>query len=456
MAFNVIYNIIANDKFSKSSKKIGKSADRLKGRFAKLKAMSNKLSSGLKKVLVGGALILAFRKMTVEGGKFQDSLADLSAITGAVGKDLEFLKLKAFELSKSAVRSGDEILTAFKLVASAKPELLENTKALASVTEQVLLLANASGMDLTEAANITAQALNIFGKGAEYANKFVNILAAGAKLGSSEIRETGEAMLLAGPAARAAGLDFAQLNAIIQTTAKGGIKAARAGTAINAILGRLRRQGIDFKKLGLEGAFEKVRVALDKVKDPTKRAQLEAKIFGEEHSKVGLAILSNTALLGKYNKSLRGTNIAQEQANIRLSTFNSKSKKLGGTIKEALVKSFLLLEPLLTNIVVLLDFSIRKIGTALDIVLLRPLKVLGTLIGSIVGFATTGFNTEGFKGLGSQLTEIISPTGPKESGSKSTLDVSLNAPEGVIKSIKSKSRGPTKLNVGTNMIPAGA
>ena len=481
--FNVIYNIIARDKFSGVGKKIGRSVHRLKARFRLARRELKKFGAQLKNfksAAIAGAAILAFKKLTDVGGRFQDSLADLSAITGAVGKDLSFMREEAFKLGKEAAKSGDEVLTAFKLVASAKPELLENTKALAQVTKQVLLLANASGIELASAANITAQGLNIFGEGADQAARFVNVLAAGAKFGASEIAETGEAMLIAGPAARAAGLSFEQLNAAIQVTALGGIKASRAGTALNAILGRMRRAGIDFKKVGLQGAFELVKNALDKIKDPTKRAIAESKIFGEEHSKVGLAILNNAKMLDRFKRKLTGTNTAQEQANIRLSTFNSNWKKFATIIEEKVVGAFLLIEPLLSLLLKGAGAAISAIGTVLDVVLIRPLKIVGTLIGKIIGFFATGFDVSGFEGTLNELKNIAVPievsselktaaasgaTSKEVNGatipaggasSQATVDVNLNAPEGIVKSVKSRSNGNTMLNVGTNMMAEGA
>lgn len=396
MAFNVSYNFIAKDAFTAITNKINKAAGlskkkikglgkgydetrkksnrftrglgKLRGGFKKLTTSLRKntgafrkntsqmnqssglLSGRIKGLLAAAAGFLGFRELIQVGSEFGTSLADLSAITGATAKDISFLKKETASLSKTAITSQAEILTAFKLVASAKPELLKNIPALAAMTKEVLLLKNASGLELAPAAEITAQALNIFGKGAENANEFVNILAAGAKFGSSEIKNTGEAMLIAGPAARAAGLDFLQLNAAIQATARGGIMGSRAGTALNSILGRLRRSGLDFEKLGLEGVFTIVGEKLNSITDSTARAQFEAKIFGEEHAKVGLALVANVKLLGQFEKELKGTNIAQEQADIRLKTFAKRFENLKNVIQAKLIVVFDRLKPKLIGL----------------------------------------------------------------------------------------------------------
>ena len=356
MAFNVSYIFQARDRFSPVAQKIKNKTKGLAKDFKGLnrqllrtnsafKKTSSSMSSGFKRMAAAAIGFFGAREFIRAGSEFQTSLADLSAITGAVGKDFDLLKSKTLSLAKISKTSQAEVAEGIKLVASAKPELLDNLPLLIKTTEQILLLKNASGLDLATSAKVGAESLNIFGKGAEFAGKFVNILAAGSKLGSSEIADTGQAVLIAGPAARSAGLNFLQLNAAIQATAKGGIKGSRAGTALNAIFGRLRRAGLDIQTLGLEKTFNLVGDALRAETDPMKKAILETKLFGEEHAKVGLTLVANAALLGKFTKSLAGTNVAQEQAAIRLNTFSAIVRGLGISIRDKLIKVFLKLAP---------------------------------------------------------------------------------------------------------------
>lgn len=501
MTNKVSFIYVAQNRFTAVAKTINKVVTKQRVKFRKLgrqvkktssefKKFSKATISGFKGMALAALAFFSIRGFVTKGADFQEALADLSAITGATGKDLDKLTSSALTMSKTFATGGSTILTAFKLVASEKPELLKNTDALIAMTDQVLLLKNASGIELTAAASITAQGLNIFGKSAKDAGKFVNILAAGAKLGSSLVGETGEAMLIAGPAARAAGLDFASLNAVLQATAIGGIKGSRAGTALNAIFGRLRRAGIDFKKVGIEGAFKLVGESLAKISDPTKRAIAESKIFGEEHSKVGLALVTNAKLIGMFEKSLRGTNIAQEQANVNLSTFNAKSRKLGATINAVVIKTFLRLEPILTeNINKLSKFfdsidndqidsmadSISGLITGLKVLLdvgvaiASVFKGIGTAIGEFAAQLTTlnfgadiSTNLKDAFSIGGKLfglfgDESAAKTTGGLGGGKSQADVNVNlrAPEKTIESIKTRTTGQSAgLNIGVNMAVA--
>jgi len=284
---------------------------------------SSQLVSQLKTFAAAAIVGLGLVNLIREGAKFQDSMADLSAITGAVGEDFDFLKSKVKDLAIASRVMPTDVALAFKSVASAKPELLENTALLSDVTEKVLLLKNAAGIEMEEAVNTVARGLNIFGESADQAGKFVDILAAGAKFGSSEIRNTGEAILIAGGSAVDAGIGFRELNSAIQVVAKGGFVGTQAGTGLQAIFIRLTKAGFDFKKLGVDGVMSQVADMLDRTEGSAAKAQLKSKLFGEEHQKIAGALLRNIPLITELNKKLKTTGVASEQAKVRMATFNS-------------------------------------------------------------------------------------------------------------------------------------
>lgn len=302
----------------------------LRATFVKLRIQTNLnknaskgLTNQLKKFAALALAGLGIAKLIQEGSAFQDAMLDLSAITGSSGKDLEGLKGRIRELALEYKTMPSDVATAMKAVASAKPELLKNAVALSSVTESVLLLKKAAGIETADAVMTLTRGLNIFGKGADQAAKFVDILAAGAKFGSAEIRDAGQSVLLAGGAAVDAGLSFLQLNSAIQVVAKGGFVAEKSGTGLQAIFLRLTEAGFDFKKLGVEGVMDQVAKGLAKIKDPATKAATKSKLFGLEHIKIASALLRNIPLIGELNKKLETSGVAAEQAKIRMSSFSS-------------------------------------------------------------------------------------------------------------------------------------
>ena len=166
-SFNVMYRFIAKDGFSRVAGKVRNDVKKLRTNFRGLgkdvsksgrafTATSRGFASGFRRMAAAAVGFFGINQFLTVGSQFQDAMADLSAITGATGKDMDLLKSKTLSMARASVSSQADVAEAIKLVASAKPELLGNIEALTATTEQVLLLKNAAGIDLASAANITA------------------------------------------------------------------------------------------------------------------------------------------------------------------------------------------------------------------------------------------------------------------------------------------------------------
>ncbi|MBZ4261758.1 phage tail tape measure protein, partial [Mycobacterium tuberculosis] len=86
-------------------------------------------------------------------------------------------------------------------------------------TNSALILAQAAGRTLPDATRTLALSLTQYEASAQEADRYINVLAAGAKYGSSEIVDTAAAIKNGGVAAAQAGVGFEQLNAAIQVLA---------------------------------------------------------------------------------------------------------------------------------------------------------------------------------------------------------------------------------------------
>jgi TP901 family phage tail tape measure protein len=494
--FTIAWDLKTLDSFSKNLDKLEKRFDEVDDNLEKIGKSSEKNSKRFGnafKNMAGAVLSFASLKQFVTiGTNFQDSLADLSAITGAVGDDLDFLSDQAFVMGKQFATSGAEVAEAFKLVGSKKAELLSNLPALTAVTEQVLLLKNAAGIELKDAAITVTQALNIFGKGADSASEFVNTLAASSKLGASEVARISEALEISGPVAAKAGLSFQQLNGLIQALAKGGLEGARAGTGIQAVLQRLSSEGIDFNKIGLTKTFELLGKQIEKTTDVKARAELIEKLFGKEHAKTGLTLIENAKLIDDITKGVTGSSVASEQAAIRLATFSAKIRQLGTIIEEKLVKTFIRLEPQITlmaenfgkwldtldedkingfadgmkgilDVVTMLGKGLAFIANILDVIgtgigetaakivqnpafLLAPGAAAGSL--AFDDNSTLGSKVSNLFGFGGEDTKGIEQG--QTQNAKADVTVKIEAPAGVVAEADVKTQGSVSLDTGAN------
>lgn len=255
------------------------------------------------------------------GVEFEQSMADLSSITGIVGKDLERLGKIARETGKTSGLGASGAADAFALLASQIDVSKIGMDGLIELQSKTITLAQASGMSMTEAANSMAGTINQFGLQADQAGRIINVLAAGSKYGAAEIPQLAESFKVVGAAANAAGLSVESTAGAIEVLSKNNLKGAEAGTALrNIVLKMQTAMGVDFSKMSLQEA-------LIKLKPHLKDATYMSKLFGMENVAAAQFLVANTDLLGEMTDRVTGTNVAQEQAAIRTNTWSQRLKE---------------------------------------------------------------------------------------------------------------------------------
>ena len=241
---------------------------------------------------------------------FEKSMSSLRALTGLGDAEMEKLQNAAIKLGSTTTQSASQVADAFKLIGSAKPELLSNVDALASVTKEAITLAEASGMEVPEAASALTTALNQMGKGANDATRFVNVLAAGAQQGAGDINWLNSAITQSGTAAKAVCAEFEELVANLEQLAQGGFDASSAGTALRSIIMNLEKQSNDNLKpsvVGLTTAFKNLKTECKSLSD-------YQDIAGKQFASQAMMLAENAENADKMRKSITGTQTATEMA----------------------------------------------------------------------------------------------------------------------------------------------
>ena len=293
------------DSLQKSFSDTDKSAQQLGGGL-------NKLATSIAGVLSIAAVVNEFKKAIAVTSEFNATISNLSALTGAVGKDLEVFRQAAIDIGGSTSLSATQAAEAMKLIGSASPDLLKSADSLKSVTQQAVTLAEAAGSTLPQAAAALTGALNQFQLGADQAGRVINVLAAGAKEGASEINDTVEAMRNAGVVAAQAGLNFEQFNGAIQALAQGQIKGAEAGTGLRNVLTILNTQVNSNLKPSVVGLSQALANLEKAGLDDTQMV----KLFGRENITTAKVMLQFRGTMDDVTKSITGTSEAYKQAAI--------------------------------------------------------------------------------------------------------------------------------------------
>lgn len=294
---------------------------------------------------------MKLNQLREQRNKREEAKADVEALTGLSKDDINWLEQQAVQLSTTMTESGirirqsaTEILDAYKLVGSAKPELLDNKEALAEVTKQTLILASASGMTLRDAVDAVTLSLNQYGDGADQASRYANVMAAGSKYGAAAVESVTTAVTKSGVAAASAEIPIEQLVGTIETLAEKGIKDEIAGTGLKKFFLTLQT--------GADDTNPKI-VGLEKALDNLQKKQLSAaqikKQFGEEGYNVASVLINEADKVKYYTQAVTGTTVAMEQAATKSETAAAKLSQAKNRMQELGIELLEKLNPALIS-----------------------------------------------------------------------------------------------------------
>lgn len=395
---NAINKELASGRIKRGSKEWGEYQAKLKlvkAELAKIKAegveaegflsrMNNKLSKWGGMLASAAAALtgvsLAFAKMRKDAMDKEESQSNLKALTGLDDSSIAWLTEQAEVLSTTMDKSGlrvkqssQEILDAYTLVGSAKPELLSNKEALKAVTVEAMRLSTAAKMDLKEAVDAVTLSMNQYGASADQAAKYTNVMAAGSKFGSAAVQSITTAVIKAGVSASGAKIPIEQLVGSIETLAEKGIKDEVAGTGLKTFFLRLQTGAKETNPqvVGLHTALKN----LQKLS-----TQEILKRFGQEAYTVAQTLIDGADKVDYYTKSVTGTNVAVEQAAINSNNAAAKVAQMKNRLREAGIELMEKLNP-----------SVNILGTYFT----NMVKVLPVIIdflqkyGRVIVYATT-------------------------------------------------------------------
>ncbi len=282
------------------------------------------------------------------GAELNAQLADLSAISGATGKELAVVEKNARETAKIFGGSAAQSVESYKLLLSQlSPELTKCPEALRAMGDNIAILSKTMGGDATAAATVLTTAMNQYGislddpmEASRKMAEMMNIMAAAGREGSAELPTIQTALEQCGMMAKASGVSFAETNAAIQALDKAGKKGAEGGVALRNVMsilsqGRflpkdvreeLAAAGIDITKLTDKSKTltERMRVLQPVMSD----SALFTKLFGRENSAAAMALMQSLDQVDAWTTAITGTNTAVDQSQIIMETYNERLSRV--------------------------------------------------------------------------------------------------------------------------------
>ena len=207
---------------------------------ATFKAIGTELElgvAGLKKyteaVVAAGVAVGSFAAS--KGMSFEASMSKVEAYSKASAEDLEKLSAAAKEMGASTSKTASEAADALGYLALngyKTEEMLSSLKPIVKASE-------AGGMSLASVADSVANSLTSYGKGAEDAEEFLNVLTATQNNSATSMEQLLTTYRDLSGTFKMLDVDFNESATLLGLVANRGLKGAEAGTALNSVMLRL-------------------------------------------------------------------------------------------------------------------------------------------------------------------------------------------------------------------------
>lgn len=175
---------------------------------------------------------------------FEAAMAKVKAVSGATAQEFKALEKNALDLGRSTRFSASE-------VASLQLEFSKlgfTADEIEKVTGATLNLAQATGSDLAQSAEVAGSTLRAFGLDASETSRVTDVMAASFSSSALDMGSFQDSMKFVAPVARAAGIGIEETTAMLAALANNGIKGSQAGTALRRIISTLGSTGGDVAK----------------------------------------------------------------------------------------------------------------------------------------------------------------------------------------------------------------
>lgn len=345
-------------------KNLGPLISGLKASLGGLVAEVTAATGGLNLLIAGIAAVgVGAAKSNID---LQKSQQGVKALLGVSDEVLDEYTQSAIEMSRGTSRAAGEILDAFTLIGSQAPQLLDDKEGLEGVTQAAMTLAQASGMELVDAAKAITTSMNQMGLEASEAGNIIDVMSTAAQKGAGDIQYQVDALNKSGAAAKLAKMSFSELIASIEGVATSFPSAEMAGTKLNAVFVKLEAQTNQNFKPSVVGLIP----ALRNLEAANLSAADKVKLFGQGNLVAAEALIKNRDTIAQMNTALQEHGTALQMAETNADTLEGKWNKLKNAFstlfaelgQSAVIKA---LVDALEMLVVVLTKTIQVIGKIL-------------------------------------------------------------------------------------------
>jgi TP901 family phage tail tape measure protein len=371
---------------------------------------------------MGLALSGGFLLAMMAAARFEKQMSEVGAVVGANSEELGRLSDAALEAGKDTVFSATE-------AAKAQAELgkagLTTAEILGGALTGSLSLASAGSLDLAEAADIAAKAMNIFDLTGRDVEHVADVLAAAANKSATDVHELGFALKMGGLAAKNADVSLEETVGTLAAFADSALSGSDAGTSFKVMLqmlaapsteaaGRMKQLGIQaYDAQGNFVGMAKLAGNLhDSLKDLTQEQRNEAlaTIFGSDAMRAATVLYNQGAQgISDYTAKVNDQGAAAEMAAAKTDNLMGDIERLTGSLETLFIEAGTGSNSGIRILVQALTGMIDAVAT-----LPGPVLTVGTVLIGLGGAALLAFSAMvKVRGAMADMVTELSAAGPK-------------------------------------------
>ena len=275
------------------------------------------------------------------GTNFEASMSKVEAYSGVSAEEMQQLSAAAKEMGATTSKTASEAADALGYLALngyKTEEMLNSLKPIVKASE-------AGGMSLASVADLVANSLTSYGKGAAEAEEFLNVLTATQSNSSANLEQLLTTYKELSGTFKILDVDFNESATLLGLVANRGLKGAEAGTALNSVMLRLlgtnKKANTALSEFGItawddNGNFKGLTATLNEINakmaemTDKEKVYFESQISGVLRFQDFQKLLSAAADTEKYNslydinKNASGNNTLYKTAEVMMDNLKGK------------------------------------------------------------------------------------------------------------------------------------
>lgn len=333
----------------------GRNVAELGTKLTALDRNGQKMRAGLTQIgttagRIGIAAAAGVAAVVLSAANFDQSMSRVQAATGATTDGLDDLRAAAIKAGAATVFSASEAADA--ITAMSKAGVSANDILSGGLTG-ALNLASAGELDVAQAADIAATAMNQFGLAGKDIPHIADLLAEGAASAQGEVTDFATALKYVGPVAHQMGISIEETTGVIAELASQGVLADQAGTSLRGMLTALtspstmaakemKTLGVNLydasgQFVGFDGVAEQLHSTLGGLTN-AERDQALGRIFGNEQITAARILYAGGAdAVAKWTDAVDKDGAAADIAATKLNNLKGDLEQLRGSLETAFI-----------------------------------------------------------------------------------------------------------------------